>query len=107
MEKEAWEGGVRRRLPAYDAGVGGASSPAGHMHQPGKPIGFLAARKTPYAKKLLSKRLILFTVVILPFLIIFQSFFDMCSHSMGRGKPYPCCVCYAHLCLELNQYQRR
>ena len=74
MEKEAWEGGVRRRLPAYDAGVGGASSPAGHMHQPGKPIGFLAARKTPYAKKLLSKRLILFTVVILPFLIIFNLF---------------------------------
>ena len=66
MEKETWEGGVRRRLPAYDAGVGGASSPAGHMHQPGKPIGFLAARKTPYAKKLLSKRLMLFTVIILP-----------------------------------------
>ena len=74
MEKETWEGGVRRRLPAYDAGVGGASSPAGHMHQPGKPIGFLAARKTPYAKKLLSKRLMLFTVIILPILIIFNLF---------------------------------
>lgn len=74
MEKEAWDGGVRRRVPAYDAGVGGGSSPAGHMHQPGKPIGFLAARNTPYAKKVLSKRLILFTIFILPILIIFNLF---------------------------------
>ena len=74
MEKESWDGGFRRRLPAYDVGVGGASSPAGHMHQPGKPIGFLAARNTPYAKKVLSKRLLLFTLFGLPLVIIFNLF---------------------------------
>ncbi|SHO78091.1 Uncharacterized protein MSYG_2433 [Malassezia sympodialis ATCC 42132] len=74
MEKEPWEGGVRRRLPAFDSGGAAAASPAGHMHQPGKPIGFLAARGTPYAKKILSHRLLLFTVTLLPIFIIFNLF---------------------------------
>ncbi|WFD23341.1 hypothetical protein MEQU1_002030 [Malassezia equina] len=39
-----------------------------------KPIGFLAARGTPYAKKLMSHRLLLFTVTILPIFVIFNLF---------------------------------
>ncbi|WFD26547.1 hypothetical protein MNAN1_001530 [Malassezia nana] len=74
MEKEPWEGGVRRRLPPNDAGGPAGAPPAGYMHQPGKPIGFLAARGTPYAKKIFSHKLLLFTVIFLPIFIIFNLF---------------------------------
>lgn len=43
---------------------------AGQFHQPGKPLGFLAARKTPYRKKRFSGKLISCALVILPFLAI-------------------------------------
>jgi len=74
MDKEPWEGGVRRRLQAVDSGGTVGAPPAGYMHQPGRPIGFLAARGTPYAKKLFSHRLLLFTVTLLPIFAIFNLF---------------------------------
>lgn len=70
MDKESWEGGVRRRFPAYDADAGPGQSPAGFMHQPGKPIGYLAARGTPYAKKIFSKHLFLAILILLPIFAI-------------------------------------
>lgn len=70
MEKDSWEGGVRRRLPAYDSGAESGHSPAGYMHQPGKPIGFLAAQRTPYAKKIFSSKLMILTFVLLPIFAI-------------------------------------
>ena len=39
-------------------------------HQPCAPIGFFAARGTPYQKKFSSKRLVIFTLVVLPILLI-------------------------------------
>ena len=63
--------GVRRRNPYVDdyGEHFGATGQTG-FHQPGKPIGYFAARKTPYAKKIFSKKLILFTLLILPVLAV-------------------------------------
>ena len=63
--------GVRRRNPYSDDHDEhfGATGQTG-FHQAGKPIGYFAARKTPYAKKLVSKKLLIFTFVLLPILFI-------------------------------------
>ncbi|WFC96532.1 hypothetical protein MBRA1_003193 [Malassezia brasiliensis] len=69
----SYEGGavMRRRNPFPDDHDEhfGAKGRTGY-HEAGKPIGFFAARKTPYAKKLVSKKLLIFLFVLLPILFI-------------------------------------
>ena len=70
------EGGVRRRAAPSVAGSDDPSIPydvqglQNIYHQPGQPIGFFAARGTPYQKKIISKKLLLFQFVVAPILLI-------------------------------------
>ena len=71
MKRFDGEEGARRRFPARPPHTNGADAPFGAQgltgfHQAGRPIGFLAARGTPYAKKLVSKKFLFITLVILP-----------------------------------------
>ena len=62
--------GVRRRNPYVDEyGENFAPSTSG-MHRPGKPIGYFAARGTPYGKKIFGKKMILFIFILLPVLAV-------------------------------------
>lgn len=62
--------GVRRRNPYVDEyGDNFAPSTSG-MHRPGKPIGYFAARGTPYGKKIFGKRMLLFLFILLPVLAV-------------------------------------
>ncbi|WFD34248.1 hypothetical protein MCUN1_001085 [Malassezia cuniculi] len=66
------EGAVRRRVAPSVAGSDDPSIPYDTQglqnvyHQPGQPIGFFAARGTPYQKKFISKKLMLFNIFIAP-----------------------------------------
>lgn len=68
------ETGVRRRVAPSIAGSDDPSIPYDTQglhnvyHQPGRPIGFFAARGTPYQKKIISKKLLIFNFCILPIL---------------------------------------
>ena len=68
------ETGVRRRVAPSIAGSDDPTIPYDTQglqnlyHQPGRPIGFFAARGTPYQKKIISKKLLIFNFIILPIL---------------------------------------
>ena len=71
MKRFDGDNGVRRRIPTQPLHENDADAPFGTsgltgFHQPGQPIGFLAARGTPYAKKLVSKTFLFITLVVLP-----------------------------------------
>ncbi|WFD44515.1 hypothetical protein MPSI1_003183 [Malassezia psittaci] len=71
MSKFQEDSGARRRnayTDDYDEQFGSKGTTG--YHQPGKPIGFFAARKTPYAKKFFSKKLLIFVLFLLPILLI-------------------------------------
>ncbi len=67
---------LRRRSPGSRNGGGsGSSLSTDGMHRPGQPIGFLAARGTPYEKKYLTKKLgfcckVIAPIVAIPALVI-------------------------------------
>lgn len=67
----ATEGSLRRRNPTVvDSEDHFIGPPKEQFHQPGAPIGYFAAQGTPYAKKIISKKLILFLLIFVPILII-------------------------------------
>ena len=61
---------LRPRRSQGGSQSGGLSRSADGMYRPGQPIGFLAARGTPYEKKYLTKKLGFCCKVIAPIIVI-------------------------------------
>ena len=74
MQRLGAKDGVRRRIPSQSLHTEhdepfGAKGRTG-FHHVGQPIGYLAARNTPYAKKIFSRKLFLFAFVLLPVIVL-------------------------------------